>query len=227
MDTPAKSEDRARNWAARGVIAAGRGIALAGLTLAATGLWAALLTEVVFAPLGAGLPPIPGTLRAMRRLASTVRRRSGEWCGLAIGVPSMPGPAGPEERKPGQPPGLWRQLGVLLADQATWRDLLWTTVDITVGWVFTLVPAGLIAWGLFGAAMPAVWHPIVAAGANNWYAFIHVTDPRTAWLSVPLGLAFGALGLWAGPRLLRCYGTLAYSMLAPARRAEPALRAPA
>jgi len=86
---------------------------------------------------------------------------------------------------------------------------------------------GLIAWGLFGAVMPAVWHPIVAAGANNWYAFIHVTGPRTAWLSVPLGLASGALGLWAGPRLLRGYGTLAHSMLAPARRAEPALRAPA
>ena len=215
------------NWAARGVVAAGRGIALAGLTLAATGLWAALLVEVAFAPLGAGLPPIPGTLRAMRRLVNTVRRRCGDWCGVAIGVPYVPEPAAGEDHEPGQPPGLWRQLGVLLADQATWRDLLWTTVDITVGWVFTLVPVGLIAWGLFGAVMPAVWHPIMAAGADNWYAFIHVTGPRTAWLSVPLGLAFGALGLWAGPRLLRCYGTLAYSMLAPARRAEPALRAPA
>jgi hypothetical protein len=223
MDTSARSKDRAGNWVARGVIAAGRGIALAGLTLAATGLWAALLTEVAVAPLGIGLPPIPGTLRAMRRLASTVRRRSGEWCGVTIGVPYAPGPAGPQE----QPPGLWRQFGVLLADRATWRDLLWTTADITVGWVFTLAPAGLIAWGLFGAVMPAVWHPIAAAGGNNWYAFIHVTDPRTAWLSVPLGLAFGALGLWAGPRLLRYYGTLACSLLAPARPTEPALRASA
>jgi hypothetical protein len=227
MNTPTENQDRAGNWAARGVIAAGRGIALAGLTLAATGLWAALLAEVAFAPLGAGLLPMPGTLRAMRRLANTVRRRSGEWCGLAISVPSVPGPARPDDRKPGQRPGLWRQLGVLLADQATWRDLLWTAVDITAGWVFTLAPAGLIVWGLFGAVMPAVWHPIAAAHANNWYAFIHVTDPRTAWLSVPLGLAFGALGLWAGPRLLRCYGTLARSMLAPARQTELALRTPA
>ena len=75
--------------------------------------------------------------------------------------------------------------------------------------------------------MPAVWHPIVAAGGSNWYAFIHVTSPLTAWLSVPLGLAFGVLGLLSGPRLLRCYGTLAHSMLAPTRRPEPALRAPA
>jgi hypothetical protein len=41
-----------------------------------------------------------------------------------------------------------------------------------------------------------------------------VTDPRAAWLSVPLGLAFGALGLCVGPWLLRCYGALAHSMLA-------------
>ena len=93
--------------------------------------------------------------------------------------------------------------------------------------MLTLTPAGLIAWGLFGVVMPAVWHPIVAAGGNNWYAFIHVTSPLTAWLSVPLGLAFGMLGLWAGPWLLRGYGALAHSMLAPARRPEPALRASA
>ena len=49
MNTPAKSPHVAGNWAARGLIAAGRGIALAGLTLAAIGLWAALLTEVAFA----------------------------------------------------------------------------------------------------------------------------------------------------------------------------------
>ena len=227
MATPTKSQDRAGNWAVRGLIAARRGIALAGLTLAAVGLWTVLLTAVAFAPLGIGLPVIPGTLRAMRRLENTVRRRTGDWCGVAIGVPYLPEPAVREERRPGRVPGLWRQLGALLADQATWRDLLWTAVDIRAGCVLTLAPAGLIAWGLFGAVMPAVWHPIVAAGGNNWYAFIHVTSPLTAWLSVPLGLAFGTLGLLSGPQLLRGYGTLAHSMLAPTRRAEPALRAPA
>jgi len=90
MDTPTRSRDRAGNWAARGLVAAGRGIAPAGLTLAATGLWAALLAKVAFAPLGAGLPPIPGTLRAMRRVANTVRRRSGQWCGVPIAVPYVP-----------------------------------------------------------------------------------------------------------------------------------------
>jgi hypothetical protein len=103
-DTPTKIQDRAGNWVARGLIAAGRGIALAGLTLAAVGLWVVLLTAVALAPLGIGLPAIPGTLRAMRRLENTVRRRTGDWCGVAIGVPYLPEPAAREERRPGRVP---------------------------------------------------------------------------------------------------------------------------
>jgi hypothetical protein len=71
-------------------------------TLAAIGLWAALLTEVTFASLGIGLPAIPGTLRAMRRLENTVRRRTMDWCGVAIGVPYLPEPAALEERSTGR-----------------------------------------------------------------------------------------------------------------------------
>jgi hypothetical protein len=35
---------------------------------------------------------------------------------------------------------------------------MWITVDTLVGWLLALTPAGLIAWGLFGVVMPAVWH---------------------------------------------------------------------
>ena len=66
-----------------------------------------------------------------------------------------------------------------MADLDTWRSLLHSTVDILAGWLLTLAPASLIAWGLFGVIMPAVWHPIVTAHGSNWYAFIHVTTPST------------------------------------------------
>jgi Na+-driven multidrug efflux pump len=65
--------------------------------------------------------------------------------------------------------------------------------------------------------MPAVWHPIVTAHGNNWYAFIHVTTASTAWLSVALGIAFIALGLLTAPWLLRCYAALARSFQIPAQ----------
>jgi hypothetical protein len=53
-----------------------------------------------------------------------------------------------------QPPSFWPRFGFLIADPATWRDLVWITVDTLVGWLLTLTPAGLIAWGLFGVVSP-------------------------------------------------------------------------
>jgi hypothetical protein len=213
----AVSPGRGGNWATRGAVAAGRGIALVGLTLLGVVLWVAFATAVTLAPLGIGLPAIPVTVRAIRRLETRVRRLSGDWCDAAIADPYLPAPAGRE----GQPPGFWARLGVLVADPATWRDLMWITVDTLVGWLLALTPAGLLAWGLFGVVMPAVWHPIVTAHGNNWYAFIHVTTASTAWLSVALGIAFIALGLLTAPWLLRRYGALAQSLLAPVQSTKP------
>ncbi len=207
-------QPRTGNWATRGIVAAGRGIALIGLTLVGLVLWMVFAIAVTLAPLGIGLPAIPVTVRAIRRLETRVRRLAGDWCGAAISNPYQPEPA----RREGQPPpGFWARFGFLIADPATWRDLVWITVDTLVGWLLILTPAGLIAWGLFGLVMPAVWHPIVAAHGNNWYAFIHVTTASTAWLSAALGIAFIALGLLTAPWLLRRYGTLAQSLLAPTR----------
>ena len=207
-------QPRTGNWATRGIVAAGRGIALIGLTLVGLVLWVVFAIAVTLAPLGIGLPAIPVTVRAIRRLETRVRRLAGDWCGAAIGDPYQPEPA----RREGQPPpGFWARFGFLIADPATWRDLVWITVDTLVGWLLILTPAGLIAWGLFGLVMPAVWHPIVAAHGNNWYAFIHVTTASTAWLSAALGIAFIALGLLTAPWLLRRYGALAQSLLAPTR----------
>ena len=213
----AVSPGRGGNWATRGAVAAGRGIALVGLTLVGVVLWVAFATAVTLAPLGIGLPAIPVTVRAIRRLETRVRRLSGDWCDAAIADPYRPAPAGRE----GQRPGFWARLGVLVADPATWRDLMWITVDTLVGWLLALTPAGLLAWGLFGVVMPAVRHPIVTAHGNNWYAFIHVTTASTAWLSVALGIAFIALGLLTAPWLLRRYGALAQSLLAPVRSTKP------
>ena len=214
-DTTTHTPSRTGNWATRGAVAVGRGVALAGLTLTAFALWVVLVIAVALAPLGIGLPLIPATLRTMRRLETRVRRRCADWCGVAIGVPYQPEPAHQEEREQ----GFWARSLFLLADPATWRDLLWTEVDMLVGWLFTLAPLGLVAWGLFGVVMPAVWHPIVAAHGNNWYAFIHVTNAGRAWLSVALGIAFIAAGLLTAPWLLRRYGGLAHSLLSPTRAA--------
>ena len=202
---------RRRGWLSGGLVAAGRGVVLTGLILAEAGVLLALAIGVTLAGLGVGLLLVPGTVLAGRELTGRIRHLAGKWSGVAIAVPYRPHPWDEGAR-----PGLWRRYAWLLSDEATWRDLLWMTLDVLAGWLLTLAPVALLAWGLFGIVMPAVWAPIVHAGGNNWYAFIHVTGTGTAWLSVPLGVVALLIGVWSGPRLLTLHSRLARNLLAPA-----------
>ena len=76
---------RTGNWATRGTVAAGRGIALVGLTLVGLVLWVVFATAVALAPLGIGLPAIPVTVRAIRRLETRV----GGWPATGAVPPSV------------------------------------------------------------------------------------------------------------------------------------------
>ena len=214
LHTPNPITPRRRgSWAGRGLLDSLRGLAFLGLALAEAGLILALALELSFAIFV--YPPllIPPTLLAVRRLANVTRRLSGRWCRPT-----------PPYRHPEPTPGWYRRPvrhrpGAATTEPATWRDLLWMIVDPTVGYVPAIIPAVLILFGLFGLVMPAVWSPIADAGGNNWYAFIHVTGTLSAWLCVPLGVAFIVLGLWLAPLFLRWYGRLAHSMLAPTKQA--------
>jgi signal transduction histidine kinase len=139
---------------------------------------------------------IPLALLWMRSLARLTRRLAGRWCAVPIAEPYLPRPwanggkAGPR-----------RRLAWLLGDQATWRDLLWVTLNGLAGWIVAVLPAGLLVLGLVGVFAP--------------YAQLELR-----------GLAIGAavLGVWGAPAVLRGYGFMARSMLAPTRQAELALR---
>jgi signal transduction histidine kinase len=205
------------NWMRGRLIAVGRGLllfglAVAGLTLllvllAALGLAIALTVKVVH---GAQRPTVtvnvigflvwialvPLFLLCVRSVARLTRRLTGQWCGVPIADPYLPEPGAD-----GGVDGLRRRLKWLLTDQATWRDLLWVTVDGCAGWILAILPTGLLAAGVVAMVAP------YASG------YIRV-----------LGLGVAALGLWASPSLLRGYGVFARSMLAPTRRADLALR---
>jgi len=194
-----------------------RAVALLGVVLAEAGLLLALTFEVNNAVFVYPVLLLPPTLLTVRRLCNLTRRLSGQWCGVPIPVPYR------AYTEPDRQLGIWRRFGQasgqLLTDPATWRDVLWMIADSLLIWAVPVIPAALIAWGLFGLLMPAVWSPIVHAGGNNWYAFIDVTNWTTALLSVPLGLGFIALGLGTAPLFLRWYGQAARSMLAPTTHA--------
>jgi signal transduction histidine kinase len=204
----------------RGITAAGQGMAFFGLAL--TGLVLSLLTVALLLP-GPGLAAyglgqhhndgraamilaLPALLvslflasRALlviRGLARLTRRLSGRWCGVPIAEPYLPRP-----EADGRKAGLGRRLTWLLTDQATWRDLLWATVNGFFGWFLAVLPAALLVLGVLG-----------------------LIAPYTS-LDVRVLAILGAVAeLWVASWLMRGYGHFAHSMLAPTRQAELSLR---
>ena len=157
---------------------------------------AGLALTLAFPALAVSVFGISGLLMVVRRLASLTRRLVGQWCGVPIAEPYLPRPWAD-----GGKVGLRRWLGWLLTDRATWRDLLWVTVNACGGWILAIVPAAVLALGLVSLNAPY------------------------ASLEGPLQTIVAAvLGLWGAPWLLRGYGVFARSMLAPTGQAELALR---
>jgi signal transduction histidine kinase len=200
-----------------GFIGSLRGVALQGIVLAEAGLLLALTLELNNAVFIYPVLLIPPTLLTIRRLCNLTRRLSGQWCGVPIAVPYR------AYAEPDRQLGTWRRFGQasgqLLADPATWRDLLWMTADSLLIWVLAFIPFTIIVGGIYGVLMPAIWSPIVHAAGSIWYAFIPVSNEYTALLCLPLGLAFIALGALIAPVFLCWYGEAARSMLAPTTQA--------
>jgi len=207
------------SWLRGGLLAACRGLALIGLVAVEAAAWALVACAMALVPVGVGLYLLPVSLRAVRGLASLFRRLAADWAGVQIPVPYRPAPG-----RDGGPVGWRRGSSWLLTDPATWRDLLWLTLDPMGIWCILLIPGALIAWGTIGIVMPLVWKPIIEHRGDNWYAMIHVASWATAWLSVPLGVAFVVLGAWTGRLVLQGYFRWLRVLLAPTRRAKLALR---
>ena len=220
-----------------GLVAAARGLAFVWLMLVGLGLTLVLLASLGLTALGVGVIIVggghheirqvslallvlaaglgigrffgPATLEAMRRLTNLTRRLAGEWCGVPIAEFHRPS-AGPGDEKL----SFIDRLKVLFTDVSTWRDLLWVTVNVVLGWVLAAASAVLIVVGLVVFIGPVLTHAIPPP------AFPGNTRPNL----LVLGAVMTVLGVSAAPWLLRGYGLLAGSILAPAGKAELALR---
>jgi signal transduction histidine kinase len=149
---------------------------------------------------------VPAALTGLRQLASLTRRLAGEWCAVPISESSRPRSAGPLS--------MTRRYGDLLGDRSTWRDLLWTVVNVVVGWLVAALPATVIAIGLIEFIGPELYRAIPPPAFHG----------NSAGSLIILGLVIMAAGVLPAPALLRGYGLLARSMLAPTGQAELARR---
>jgi signal transduction histidine kinase len=182
-----------------------RGAGLAVVSVAGFGLFFVSLFCLLSVLAGIGVLLAPESLLAVRRLASRQRRRAREWSGVTIVTPYRPRPAGATGGLRGQ----LRYCRWVLADPATWRDLLWMLVGAPAGLVLGLSPVvftfigGWVLGTDVGTALYGWWN---SAPPTPGYQVILLS-------MLPLGLA----GLVAGPRLLKAHAQIASALLAPTR----------
>ncbi|MET7640361.1 sensor histidine kinase [Streptomyces sp. NPDC005438] len=189
---------------------AGRGLALAALAPVEVLCFTLVVTAVSLLSVGIGLFLVPPAVGALRGTVNIHRRLAREWSGVRIDFPYHP----PRQVDPGFK-GLLQRNKYLLADPATWRDLLWSILSPVIGLVVLILPITMIAYGLFGALMPFFWEVINDAGGNNWYMFLKVDNGQSALMACVLGVPTLFIGAVTAPRVLRFHAGLAHGLLAP------------
>ncbi|MGA4842400.1 sensor histidine kinase [Streptomyces sp. G45] len=209
----------------RGLLAGARGLYLAIVSLAGSiVLFVLAVVSIALILLGIGVFTTPVVLAAVRRFATLTRWQAGQWADVRIPLPYREEPKNPRRGVVGQVERCSR----LLKDPATWRDLEWLLVNMTLGFVIAVIPPALIGYAAHGWVLAlGVWKPIYEAGNGEWFAFIHVTSQSSANAAAALGTGFLVLGLFVNPLLVRAHFLLARTLLAPTasmRERELALR---
>ncbi|GAA4224313.1 hypothetical protein GCM10023075_19660 [Streptosporangium album] len=183
------------------MVTIGRALALGGLALTDVFLIGLILVTAVLTGLGMVFFFTP-VVRLVRLRTTVVRRVNGRWLGVETAPSYLPPPPPPHR----QPDGWYRHDRQLyktpwwpawnnrwkwmFTDPATWRDVLWLSLNPIVGGSLLLLPLAGVGYGL---AMPWYW------------------APQTA----PLGVAVAVAGVAATPWLLRFYGWWNHLWLSP------------
>lgn len=193
------------------MLAAGRGLVLSVYGLAVSiVLFVLAVVSISFVLLGIGVFTTPVVLQAVRRHANQRRFWAADWSGVRIAAPYRPFP--PDLR--GGVTGQVERTTLLLKDPATWRDLQWLLVDMTVGPVVAMLAAALLIYPVEGLVLAAgLWH--VFRNDPYWYGFVPVDSQGTALAALALGVVIFAVGLKAAEPLLRLHFLIARPLLAP------------
>ncbi len=189
--------DRRRSREA--LLAAAQGLLLILLTIGVSlVLFILLVVSLSLILVGIGLFTTPVIVDAIRAHANQRRVFARDWARVTI-------PAGYRAFPPPRPgvAGQVQRTTQLLRDSATWRDLQWLLLDAIGGFATALLPAALLAQGLFGVLLPLGLSGPVTSGGAFWYAFVRVDSWFTAFSAGLLGCVLLLIALRWNPLLLR------------------------
>jgi signal transduction histidine kinase len=142
-------------WLVSRAIAKGRVEATIGLALAGI----PFLAMHVLAVVPGMVQPLSAVVPLSRRFVNRRRSLLLDWSGVSIAEPYLPKPPAPRPRPDGKylfmrrlhdSPEMivrFQVLGGMIRDAATWRDLLWLTLDPLVAIVLGAVPIALVVAG--------------------------------------------------------------------------------
>ncbi|NEA23412.1 sensor histidine kinase [Actinomadura bangladeshensis] len=188
-----------------------RGVALIVVAfVAGLPLYILALLSIVFIPLGVGIVLVPVVFQAIRQVADQQRAWAAGWTGVEIPSPYRPEPAGGL--------GPFQRLGWVLGDPATWRDLLWTLLNVPTALVIGILAGGVGLYGVEGVLVA----PWVAQITNyGWGPFWMLDDYGMLGVvgSVVLGAAMTAVSVPLGGAVLKAHALFSRSLLAPTRSA--------
>ncbi|MQY05651.1 sensor histidine kinase [Actinomadura macrotermitis] len=212
----------AETWLQQRVRAPWRGFRLALLSIPAVVLSCALLTSMSLIGLGIGIVLVPVVAVAVRGLLDLYRDLITRWTGTEIERPYLPDPPEPEN--------VWQRFARLMADPATWRDLLWLFADPVVVLLTAALPFYLMLYGVWGWVLAAGVGGIIGDhGGNDYYTFVHVgagygENTALRATTAVVGVLFLIGGFLSGPAMLRTYGGWGRTLLGPTERSRLALR---
>ncbi|MEW2485640.1 sensor domain-containing protein [Streptomyces sp. NPDC048411] len=197
------------------LLAAGRGVVVSIAGLASITLFVWTVLSIVFIPLGIGLVTTPYVLELVRKHANRRRLLAVSWSDVRIPVPYRPFPKDLRTGFTGQV----ERTTLLLKDPATWRDIQWLLVDMTAGYVVSIVAGALLLYPVEGVVLAAgLWR--VFTDDRYWYAFVPVDSQATGLAAAALGVVLFATGVLVSERLLRLHFVIARSVLAPTHEQE-------
>ncbi|MFF3264633.1 sensor histidine kinase [Streptomyces sp. NPDC002932] len=202
------------------LLAAGRGLALSFASIVGSvTLFVLAVVSIALIPVGIGLVTTPSVMTAVRKHANQRRLLAVTWSDVRIPVPYRPLPKDVRSGFTGQV----ERTTLILKDPATWRDMQWLLVDMTAGYVVSILAAALMIYPVEGFVLAAgLWR--VFTDDRYWYGFVPVDSQATALAAAGLGVVIFGAGVLLSERLLHAHFAIARSVLAPTHERELALR---
>ncbi|MFF5099033.1 MULTISPECIES: sensor domain-containing protein [Actinosynnema] len=208
-----------RPWLRRAVLHTAIGMAAGAGALLSIVLFISTTYFIVMCLIGIGFVVLPHLTLAVRWLCD-LNRRAATRVGVPVERPYLP----PPEQVERDIVGWMRRCKWILADPATWRDLLWLLLNCAAGAVAVL-PAALLYYVGHGLVLASgLWIVFAEDGSPTWYAFFRVGSWGAAVAAVAVAVVVFVVWLTLSPWIVTGYAHFVRLLLGPTERSRLAHR---